>query len=128
MRTLAIKRAYDPPSPRDGRRILVDRLWPRGLSKARAELDGWEKDIAPSPALRRWFGHRPERFVEFRRLYRAELKDNPAVARLRALAGKVTLLYGAHDPRINHAVVLAQVLKPGKAKKARAKKAAAKSK
>ncbi len=112
MRAIAIKRAYDPPSPQDGTRILVDRLWPRGLSKAKAALDGWNKDVAPSTALRKWFDHRPERFAEFARRYRAELKNNPAVAELRALKGKVTLIYGARDPAINHAVVLAKVLKP----------------
>jgi uncharacterized protein YeaO (DUF488 family) len=67
MQSVAIKRAYDPPSPQDGTRILVDRLWPRGLSKAKAGLDGWNKDVAPSPRLRTWFGHKPERFAEFAR-------------------------------------------------------------
>ena len=112
MRAIAIKRAYDPPSPQDGTRILVDRLWPRGLSKAKAALDGWNKDVAPSTTLRKWFDHRPERFAEFAKRYRAELKNNSAVAELRALKGKVTLVYGARDPAINHAVVLAKVLKP----------------
>lgn len=112
MRSVAIKRAYDPPAATDGTRILVDRLWPRGLSKKKAALDGWNKQVAPSPALRQWFGHRPERFQEFAKRYRAELKGNPAVAELRALKGKVTLVYGARDPAINHAVVLAKVLKP----------------
>ena len=111
MRSVAIKRAYEPPSPKDGTRILVDRLWPRGLSKAKAALDGWNKDVAPSSALRKWFDHRPERFKEFARRYRAELAHNPAVAELRALKGKVSLIYGARDPAINHAVVLAKVLK-----------------
>jgi uncharacterized protein YeaO (DUF488 family) len=114
MRTVAIKRVYEPPADTDGTRILVDRLWPRGLSKAKAALDGWDKDVAPSPALRKWFDHRPERFAEFAARYRAELKDNPAVAELRARTGKVTLLYGARDPKINHAVVLAAVLKPAR--------------
>jgi uncharacterized protein YeaO (DUF488 family) len=112
LRSIAIKRAYEPPSAKDGTRILVDRLWPRGVSKAKAALDGWDKDVAPSPALRKWFDHKPERFQEFSRRYRAELKHNPAVADLRALKGKVTLIYGARDPAINHAVVLAKVLKP----------------
>ena len=112
MRSVAIKRVYEPPSPADGTRILVDRLWPRGMSKAKAALDGWNKDVAPSTALRKWFDHRPERFAEFSRRYRAELKHNPAVAELRALKGKVTLIYGARDPAINHAVVLAKVLRP----------------
>lgn len=112
MRSVAIKRAYDRPSPQDGTRILVDRLWPRGLSKAKASLDGWNKDVAPTPALREWFGHRPERFTEFAKRYRAELEHNPAVAELRKTKGKVTLIYGARDPAINHAVVLAKALKP----------------
>ena len=112
MRSVAVKRAYDQPSPKDGTRILVDRLWPRGLSKAKAELDGWNKDVAPSTALRQWFGHKPEHFKEFAKRYRAELKGNPALEELRALKGKVTLVYGARDPAINHAVVLAKVLKP----------------
>ena len=112
MRSVAVKRAYDPPAPTDGVRILVDRLWPRGLSKQKAALDGWNKDVAPSTALRKWFDHRPERFAEFSKRYRAELKDNPAVAELRATKGKVTLVYGARDPAVNHAIVLAKVLKP----------------
>jgi uncharacterized protein YeaO (DUF488 family) len=112
MRSVAVKRAYEPPAPADGTRILVDRLWPRGLSKAKAALDSWNKDVAPSTALRKWFDHRPERFAEFTKRYRAELKGDPALAELRALKGKVTLVYGARDPAINHAVVLAKVLKP----------------
>lgn len=112
MRTVVIKRAYDPPSSKDGTRILVDRLWPRGLSKTKAALDGWNKDVAPSPGLRKWFDHRPERFAEFSKRYRAELAHNPSVAELCALKGKVTLVYGARDPAINHAVVLAKALKP----------------
>ena len=112
MRSVAIKRAYEPPSPKDGTRILVDRLWPRGLSKAKAALDGWAKEVAPSTALRKQFNHRPERFAEFTKHYRAELKHNPAVDELRALKGKVTLIYGARDPAINHAVVLAKFPKP----------------
>ena len=111
MRSLAIKRAYDPVARSDGARILVDRLWPRGLSKRKADLDGWIKDVAPTPGLRKWFGHKPERFQEFSKRYRAELKHNPAVDELRALKGKVTLVYGARDPRINHAVVLAKFLR-----------------
>jgi uncharacterized protein YeaO (DUF488 family) len=94
----------------DGTRILVDRLWPRGLSKKKAALDDWAKDAAPSPSLRKWFDHRPDRFIEFRKRYRAELKGSATVKALRALPGKVTLLYGARDPKINHAVVLAAVL------------------
>jgi uncharacterized protein YeaO (DUF488 family) len=112
MRSVAIKRAYDPPSSQDGTRILVDRLWPRGIGKKKAALDGWMKDVAPSPALRQWFGHEPKRFKEFSRRYRAELKGNPALETLRGFKGKVTLIYGARDPKINHAIVLAKVLKP----------------
>ena len=115
MRSVAIKRAYDPPSSQDGTRILVDRLWPRGISKKKAALDGWMKDVAPSPRLRLWFDHRPERFVEFSRRYKKELADNPVVPVLRKL-GKgtlVTLLYGARDPEVNHALVLQSVLRKG---------------
>lgn len=118
MRSVTTKRIYERPAGTEGRRILVDRLWPRGISKAKAKLDGWAKDVAPSPALRKWFDHRPDRFAEFRKRYRTELKGNPALEKLRALTGKVTLLYGAHDPEVNHAVVLAQVLKPRRRKPA----------
>ena len=114
MRSVTIKRAYEPAARSDGTRILVDRLWPRGVSKRKAALDGWMKGVAPSPVLRKWFGHKPERFTEFSKRYRAELKDNPALDELHALKGKVTLVYGARDPKINHAVVLAKVLKPGR--------------
>ena len=106
-----VARVYDARGPQDGVRVLVDRLWPRGLSKKKLALDGWMKDVAPSPALRKWFGHQPERFTEFAKRYRAELKGNPVLDGLRGLKGKVTLVYGARDPKINHAVVLAKVLK-----------------
>jgi uncharacterized protein YeaO (DUF488 family) len=108
-----IKRAYDPVKSSDGIRVLVDRLWPRGLSKARAKLDHWEKDVAPSDALRRWFGHKPERFSEFRRRYKKELASNAALAELRKLgkAKTVTLLYSAHDPLHNQAQVLLSLLR-----------------
>jgi uncharacterized protein YeaO (DUF488 family) len=110
---VAIKRIYEPAVPADGTRILVDRLWPRGVSKARAKLAFWMKDIAPTPKLRVWFGHRPERFGEFGRRYKEELTGNPAVAELRKLARRerVTLLYGARDPKINHAAVLQSILR-----------------
>jgi uncharacterized protein YeaO (DUF488 family) len=113
---IAVKRVYEPPAQGDGKRILVDRLWPRGLAKTRAALDDWIKAVAPSPGLRKWFDHRPERFAEFRRRYRRELSDNPALGELRAAMGrgKVTLLYGAKDPRVNHAVVLAEFLRKAK--------------
>jgi uncharacterized protein YeaO (DUF488 family) len=108
-----IKRIYIPPEPDDGCRVLVDRLWPRGVSREKAALDLWLKEVAPSPALCEWFGHAPARFEAFRQRYRHELEaDTDAVARLCTLAdrGDVTLLYGARDPRVNHAVVLAEFL------------------
>jgi uncharacterized protein YeaO (DUF488 family) len=110
-----IKRVYADPGPADGQRILVDRLWPRGLKKSDAALDDWMKDVAPSVPLRRWFGHDPERFAQFKRKYEAELARNPALSRLRQLGKvkRVTLLYAAHDPDINHAVVLKSVLQRG---------------
>jgi uncharacterized protein YeaO (DUF488 family) len=108
-----IKRVYEPPGAADGTRVLVDRLWPRGVSKTGARLAYWMKDVAPSPRLRQWFGHKPERFAEFRGRYEAELKDNPAIKELRKLGkGKlVTLLYGARDPEVNHAMVLLSFLR-----------------
>jgi uncharacterized protein YeaO (DUF488 family) len=122
MPKFVIKRAYDPPSRRDGVRILVDRLWPRGLRKAATALDLWAKDVAPSPALRKWFDHRPERFAEFKRRYRKELKANSAALdELRRIKqAKATLLYAARDPAINHAVVLAAALNRSRAAKPRA--------
>lgn len=107
-----IKRVYDEPGPDDGQRILVDRLWPRGISKEKAALDDWMKDVAPTPALRKWFDHRPERWVEFRKRYREELRENPAVEALRerVAAGTVTLLYGSRNRQYNHAAVLADFL------------------
>ncbi|HET8633944.1 MAG TPA: DUF488 domain-containing protein [Gemmatimonadales bacterium] len=113
---LKIKRAYDPPSRSDGKRILVDRLWPRGMKKEALALDGWMKEIAPSPELRTWFGHKPERFAEFRKRYRAELKQHAElVAELRGLAktGTLTLVYGARDEVHNGAVVLRDVVAGG---------------
>ncbi|TPI54991.1 DUF488 domain-containing protein [Mesorhizobium sp. B3-1-3] len=110
---IAVKRVYEPPAKADGQRVLVDRIWPRGVSKKDAELTLWLKDIAPSDALRKWFGHEPERWAEFQKRYRAELDANgDAVAELRALLGrgKVTLLYGAHDEAHNNAVALAGYL------------------
>lgn len=117
-----LKRAYDPPSSRDGTRILVDRLWPRGISKAKARVDLWLKDVAPSTALRQWFGHDPARWSEFCRRYRAELRRQPdALAQLRALArrGRVTLVFGARDERRNQAVVLKDLLADRGAKRVR---------
>lgn len=107
---ILIKRVYAPPDASDGLRVLVDRLWPRGIAKAK--VDVWLKDVAPSTALRQWFGHDPAKWVEFKKRYRAELKGNPAVDELRALARKcdVVLVYAAKDEAHNEAVVLQQFL------------------
>ena len=110
-----LKRAYDPPGGNDGRRILVDRLWPRGVSKAEADIDEWVKDLAPSTELRKWFGHDPARWAEFRRRYFQELDQSPeAVATLveRARRGTLTLIYSAKDTEHNQARALAEYLKP----------------
>jgi uncharacterized protein YeaO (DUF488 family) len=106
--SLAIKRVYAPPGPRDGKRVLIDRLWPRGLGKDEAAVDLWLKDVAPSTGLRKWFGHDPRRWDEFRKRYRAELEGSEALAKLKAMArrGRVTLVYGAKDEAHNDAVVL----------------------
>lgn len=107
---LRIKRIYDEPSEEDGQRVLVDRLWPRGVRRDAAQLNRWFKDIAPSPELRKWFGHEPRRFDEFGSRYRQELDANRlAVAQLWHMLeqGDVTLLYAARDRTINHAAVLA---------------------
>lgn len=106
---IGLKRVYDVPEKRDGCRALVDRLWPRGLSKKSARVDYWLRDVAPSTALRRWFAHDPEKWGEFRKRYVRELKGHAEVVKqLRALArkGTVTLLFGARDEKHNHAVVL----------------------
>ena len=111
---LMVKRIYEPPAAEDGQRVLVDRIWPRGVSKEHAALTLWLKEIAPSDALRKWFGHEPERWAEFRERYGAELDGNgEAVAQLRGLLskGKVTLLYGAHDETHNNAVALAEYIR-----------------
>jgi uncharacterized protein YeaO (DUF488 family) len=111
-----LKRAYDPASPTDGYRVLIDRLWPRGVSRERAKLNGWEKALAPSAQLRQWFGHDPGRFEEFRRRYIEELRgQRPRLTALRrvALEGTVTLVYSAHDTEHNDAVVLGEVLRRG---------------
>ena len=110
---IRIKRIYDAPASTDGKRVLVDRIWPRGVSKESATLDLWLKDIAPSTELRKWFGHDPKRFVQFRDCYRKELEANTDVVNeLRHLAdhNDVTLLYAARDSRANHAIVLAEFL------------------
>jgi uncharacterized protein YeaO (DUF488 family) len=110
---IRLKRAYEPPAPEDGTRVLVDRLWPRGVRKSEAAIDCWLKEIAPSSELRRWFGHDPSRWEEFQRRYRAELSSRPELLdRLRALAdrGTLTLVYSAHDEDHNDAVVLRGML------------------
>jgi uncharacterized protein YeaO (DUF488 family) len=111
--SIAIKRAYDKLAPQDGLRILVDRLWPRGLSKAELKLDAWPRDVAPSTALRKWYGHQPERFTEFRRRYKAELAQSPE--QLDALRDLIkghaaTLLTATHDLALSHAEVLRGIL------------------
>ena len=106
---IRFKRAYEPAAPSDGRRVLVERLWPRGLSKARLRLDDWLKDVAPSTALRRWFGHDPKKWPEFRRRYFAELRVQPTRWRpllAAARRGRVTLVYAAHDVKHNGAIAL----------------------
>jgi uncharacterized protein YeaO (DUF488 family) len=110
---LQIKRVYEEPRETDGQRILIDRLWPRGLSKAKAKVDLWLKAIAPSTPLRQWFGHDPAKWHEFKKRYKDELNHNSeAVAQLRALMdkGTVTLVYGAKDQEHNDAVVLQEYL------------------
>ena len=107
------KRAYEPPAAQDGTRILIDRLWPRGLKKEALALDAWRKDLAPSTALRQWFGHDPARWDGFQQRYAAELQAHAGhLEALRALArqGALTLVYGAHDEAHNHAVVLRALL------------------
>ncbi|MDF2847191.1 MAG: MarR family transcriptional regulator [Oerskovia sp.] len=111
--TLHVRRVYADPTPDDGYRVLVDRLWPRGLSKERAQVDRWLKEVAPSTALRTWFHHDHALFHEFVARYRAELDQNPAVDDLRAIVAEhqlVTLLYGAKDEQDNQAVVLRDYL------------------
>jgi uncharacterized protein YeaO (DUF488 family) len=111
------KRIYDPAEPGDGYRLLIDHVWPRGISKARARLDEWARELAPSDELRRWFGHDPKRFAQFRSRYRRELLDQAdnRLDELRARAGRgaLTILYAARDREHNNAVVLAEVLKEG---------------
>jgi uncharacterized protein YeaO (DUF488 family) len=110
--TFRIKRVYEPPAKSDGMRVLVDKLWPRGLKKTDAKLDRRMKEVAPSTELRKWFGHEPEKFAEFKRRYKKELSKD-ALAELRNLGkGKtVTLLYGAKDAEVNQAAVLLELLR-----------------
>jgi len=110
---IGLKRAYDPPASSDGLRILVDRLWPRGLSKPEAHIDIWAKDVAPSPALRQWFGHDPAKWQEFQARYESELAhNNEAVVALRRLIGDkvATLIYAARDAEHTHALVIRGIL------------------
>ena len=113
--TVKLKRVYDEPAKSDGKRILVDRIWPRGLTKEEARIDLWLKDVAPSTELRKWFGHDPAKWEEFRKRYRAELDANPeAVEELQDLLkahANATLLFMAHDEKHCNAVVLAEYLR-----------------
>ncbi|MCC6383670.1 MAG: DUF488 domain-containing protein [Bacteroidia bacterium] len=111
---MKIKRIYEDPEPADGYRVLVDRLWPRGIKKETAQIDEWIKEIAPSAELRKWFQHKPERFEEFRKKYKQELKAHQSeLKRLKAIDSKqnLTLLYSAKNEQFNQAVVLEDVLK-----------------
>jgi uncharacterized protein YeaO (DUF488 family) len=113
--TIQLKRVYEAPSKEDGTRILVDRLWPRGLTKEKACVDLWLKEIAPSTELRKWFDHDPAKWAEFKARYKFELKNNAqqlALLKKEAAKGKTTLLYGAKDEQHNEAVVLLQLLNP----------------
>ncbi|MGO8685371.1 MAG: DUF488 domain-containing protein [Thermoleophilia bacterium] len=124
--TIRLKRAYEAPSPVDGVRILIERLWPRGLSKEKANVDAWFKEVAPSADLRRWFGHEPAKWEEFRRRYRDELRERPEqVQRLRGLveAGPVTFVYGSRDQEHNAAMVLKEFLDSGGAEESAGKAA-----
>ncbi len=117
MHALRLKRVYEPADDADGVRVLVDRLWPRGLSKEKAAIDHWAKDAAPSDGLRRWFAHRPERWEEFVERYHAELEAPEAQEELATIRRflrerRVSLLYAAHDERFNNAVVLRDHLRP----------------
>ncbi|SCX40852.1 DUF488 domain-containing protein [Nitrosospira sp. Nsp1] len=110
---IGIKRVYEPPEKEDGVRILVDRLWPRGLTKEKASVDIWLKEIAPSTNLRKWFAHDHDKWTEFKTRYRAELKENDkqvALLKEQVKKGKVTLMYGAKDEECNEAVVLQEFL------------------
>jgi uncharacterized protein YeaO (DUF488 family) len=112
-----LKRAYEPAAASDGERILIDRIWPRGVTREEARLSEWARELAPSTELRRWFAHDPARFAEFRRRYTAELaaqEDKLRGLRRRARAGTVTLVYAARDAEHNDAVVLAEILRRGK--------------
>jgi len=111
--SIAIKRAYDKPSPQDGVRILIDRLWPRGVSKAKLKVDAWPRELTPSTALRKWYGHEPSRFAEFRRRYRAELgehKDRLDVLRAMVKGRSAPLITATREVDLSHAVVMREML------------------
>jgi uncharacterized protein YeaO (DUF488 family) len=113
---LRTKRVYEPPSAADGYRVLIDRLWPRGLSKEKARIDEWARELAPSDELRRWFGHRPERFEQFKRRYTEELRNHAeaiSMLRRRARTGTVTIVYAARDREHSNAAVLAPIVRRG---------------
>jgi uncharacterized protein YeaO (DUF488 family) len=111
-----VKRVYDPSEPGDGYRVLIDHVWPRGVSRERAKLDEWARELAPSDQLRRWFDHVPERFDEFRARYRTELAahaDRIEELRTRARHGPLTIVYAARDREHNNAVVVAELVRDG---------------
>ena len=113
---ICTKRAYEEPEKGDGYRVLIDHIWPRGVSKEKASLDEWAKELAPSGELRKWFDHDPERFEEFRRRYRSELEERRerlAELRERTRSGPLTIVYAARDEEHNNAVVLAELLREG---------------
>lgn len=111
---IRVRRAYEEPEKGDGHRVLIDHVWPRGISKEKAKLDEWAKELAPSGELRKWFDHDPERFEDFRRRYRAELEkrgEELEELRERAKSEPVTIVYAARDEEHNNAVVLAELLR-----------------
>ena len=120
---IRLKRAYDPWSRSDGTRLLVERLWPRGVAKAKLQIEAWLRDVAPSTELRKWFGHDPDKWNEFRKRYRRELDSHPDAWRpivAAARRGRVTLIYSSHDKRHNNAVALQEYLEAKTRRRARA--------
>jgi len=114
MKNIRLKRVYEPAERKDGRRILVDRLWPRGLAKEKAAIDYWARDVAPSAELRRWYGHEPDKWPEFRRRYAAELEANPGAVRTlldQMKTGTVTFVFAAKEPEHNNATALLEYLR-----------------